>query len=278
MKFRFSAFASFAALLCIFGLLQGCRRPVPPPQAADAFFAKVSRGEFIQAYEQTAFTFQASQTPASFAATAKDLGLTSEPLTCQWTKVGGTGKETNLTGVLQTSTGRKVNLTLTLILERGQWRIFSLHTMKNAGDQTVPENRFSLVGKGVSFSAAANNQVPAEPIIRKLVEDSLVMFNDAVQRHSFAEFYSRISYSWQRDLTLHQLETAFKPFIDTNVNLGTLRSLTASFDTPPMIDADGVLNVVGHYPPQPYIVCFNLRFVYEMPHWKLLGVDVQLKK
>ena len=112
-----------------------------------------------------------------------------------------------------------------------------------------------------------------------------MLFNDAVQRRSFAQFYNNVSYSWQQQLTLHQLQRAFQPFIDKKVNLGALRTLQPVFDSPPSVDADGILMVMGHYPPQPYVgkegtfkVYFTLRYTYELPKWKLLGIDVQLTR
>ena len=89
-------------------------------------------------------------------------------------------------------------------------------------------------------------------------------------------------------MTLKQLQHAFQPFIDKKVNLGALRTLAPIFDTPPVIDPEGLLIVLGHYPSQPYTgegnpsgsfkVYFSLRYTYELPKWKLLGIDVQLTK
>lgn len=277
---RCKAFFPLWVFLLLFSeLVGGCSRQQSPINAANAFFVSVSRGDFQQAYDSTAFAFQAGQSLQSFQATVQDVGFVGGAAATHWTQTQVTGDEAKLGGTVK-GVDASIAVQITLIRERGQWRLFALHipTTGKPGDAPLAQNRFTLVGKGASFSNAVNRPPPSDEVSRQLVEDTLVMFNDAVQRRSFVEFYSGVSYSWQRQLTLHQLQTAFQPFIDAEANLGPLRSLTAVFDEAPHINSDGVLVLNGHYPPHPYTVYFALRYIYELPHWKLFGIDVRLGK
>ena len=274
--------------LCTSLLLSGCGNKCPDPvQTANAFFVGIGQGRIQEVYDSTAFGFQASLSRRTFEAISKSLGLTEKTLVCNWKPPVIENREVKLEGTVASGDGTKVPVSVRVIQEQGRWRVFSLHTANDAAMREL-DNRFSMVGKGVSFTDAANRAVPPERLIRQLVEDDLVMFNDAIQRHSFAEFYNNVSYSWQQQLTLKQLQRAFQPFIDKKVNLGALRTLTAIFDTPPVINADGYLIVQGHYPTQPYTgegnptgkfkIYFTVRYTYELPKWKVLGIDVQLTK
>ena len=274
--------------LCATLLLQGCGKTADPAQTATDFFVGIGQGKIQQAYESTAFGFQASLPKRSFEAVCKTLGLAEKTLVCNWKPAVVGNREAKLEGTVTSSDGKKVPVSLHLILERGQWRVFKLHTAKDEEMRNI-NDRFSPIGKGVSFNDIASyREKPSERVVRQLIEDDLVMFNDAVQRHSFAEFYNNVSYSWQQQLTLKQLQRAFQPFIEKKVNLGALRTLTAIFDAPPDINSEGYLVVRGHYPSQPYTgegnptgqfkIYFTARYTYELPKWKLLGLDVQLTK
>lgn len=266
--------------MCCLGLLAGCSKPsATPVQTANTFFANIGQGKIEDAYDSAAFAFKAALTPKAFEAIARDLGLTAKTVSCTWKEPAVHGDEAKLTGTVTGADGAQIPVTVTFIRERGLWRLFALRTPKDHGNAFSPANNcFTTVGKGISFNNAATRELPPESVIRRLVEDSLVQFNDAIQRRTFADFYNNISYSWQQQLTLHRLERAFQPFIDKQVNLGPLRGAIPVFDIAPVIDSDGLLIVIGHYPPQPHTVTFSLRYTYELPKWKLLGIDVGMKQ
>jgi hypothetical protein len=50
------------------------------------------------------------------------------------------------------------------------------------------------------------------------------------------------------------------------------------FDEPPAIGEDGILTLAGHVPTTPLRVLFNLRYRYEHPAWKLMGIRVSLRE
>jgi hypothetical protein len=104
------------------------------------------------------------------------------------------------------------------------------------------------------------------------------LFNNAIQQKSFGEFYGSVSSKWRSTLTEGQLQRAFQPFVDQGVNMGGAVKTDPIFDPPPQITTEGLLLVTGHYPSKPYQVVFSLKYIYELPNWKLFGIDVNLRK
>jgi len=44
------------------------------------------------------------------------------------------------------------------------------------------------------------------------------------------------------------------------------------------VNSDGLLILAGHYDGHPYRIQFALKYIYELPSWKLFGLDVNLLK
>ena len=42
------------------------------------------------------------------------------------------------------------------------------------------------------------------------------------------------------------------------------------------LEGEGLLVVAGMFPTQPYRVAFSFKYMYEVPRWKLFGIDVNL--
>jgi len=264
-------------LVAVALLLVACtKRPIPDPRsAANEFFQEISESRFQKAYDNAAFGFQAQTNFRNFRATAKELGLSRGTTSCNWQSQETKDRDVKLTGELMSANGTTVPVHLTLIQERGAWRVFSLRTPRERGNQE--NDRFSLLGKGASFNSSANHALPSPKILNDLTLSSLMLFNDAVLQRSFGEFYSKVSLTWQNQLTTTQLKQAFQPFIDAKVDLSDIQQLQPVFDTPPEITSEGILNIIGHYNTKPIRTFFSLKFIYEFPYWKLYGIEVQIK-
>jgi len=247
-----------------------------PVAKAETFFMLLNKGQVQQAYDSCAFGFQAQQPFKTFEATAKELGL-ADYMVLTWTRKVIKEKEANLDAEIAAHGGTKVQVAVTMVKEAGHWRVYSLRT-PGEGEATPTENRFSLVGKGASFNDSLNRTLPPESQIRQLVLDTLLTFNDSIQKKSFADFYETVALSWQAQLSQKRLQRAFQPFIDTGVNIGGVKQVEPVFDAPPRLDSEGLLVVSGYYPTTPYRTVFSLRFMYELPNWKLFGIDVNLVK
>ena len=267
------------SLLCVALalLLGGCGKPKNEPlQATVDFFKNIAAGKYHEAYEATAFAFQAQQNEKVFVQTLKELGLDEAAKADMETPVIK-GREAHIDAQVHTLTNATLKFKVTLLLESQQWRIFSLRSPTDASGKRT-ENRFSLMGKSTAFTEAQNQPMPEEKEIKRMTDEALMMFNAAVKQKSFKDFYEWTSLAWQEQLTLGKLERAFQPFIDQEIDLSGVQKEQPTFDTPPVINTEGLLIVKGYYPTKPNAIGFQLAFIYESPRWRVFGMSVNVRK
>ena len=264
-------FLTLAALL-----FTGCGKKVDPAQAATQFLEQIGSGKAQEAYDSATFGFQAQQTSKVFQQTARELGL-MEFASARWDSTEVNGRTAKVRGEVSSKAGKKMEIVVTLNEEGGRWRVFSMKSPRDVATGRVV-NPFSLVGKGAAFKDALSQPMPEEKVVKAMVKDTLLLFNGAIQQKSFTEFYSKVAASWQRQLTEGQLQRAFQPFIDREVDISEVEKLEPKLDPPPYIATDGLLVVTGEYPTTPHKTVFKLKYIYELPKWRLFGIDVNLQK
>jgi hypothetical protein len=258
-------------------VLGGCDKPKNEPlQATLDFFKNIAAGKYHEAYDATAFAFQAQQSEKAFVQTLKELGLHEAAKADIETPVIK-GREAQLDVQVHTLKETTLKFKVTLLLESRQWRIFSLRSPTDASGRRT-ENRFTLMGKSAAAAEALNQPMPDEKELKRMTDEALMMFNAAVKQKSFEEFYEWTSLAWQDQLTLGKLQRAFQPFIDKEIDLSGVQKEQPIFDVPPAITTEGLLAVEGHYPTKPNEIGFSLRFIYESPKWRLFGMSVNLRK
>jgi hypothetical protein len=270
MSLRFSRCALVACAIA----LAGCSKKQDPATSAKVFLALIEAGRTQEAYEGAALGLKEQQTLRFFEQTCKELGL-GEYASMTSTPPAFDRNTAKLNVEIVTKSGGKQTFIVTLVDERGAWRVFSIRTPKSP--QTgVSRNLFGTVGKGPAFTDALSRPMPTEGEVRQLLEDALLMFNAGVQEGSFDNFFEQIARSWQDQVTKGQITRTFQPFIDKRVDISGIRGVQPVFEEPPTITTEGLLTVKGYYPTQPLRVLFMMRFLYELPRWKLFGLDVSL--
>jgi hypothetical protein len=121
-------------------------------------------------------------------------------------------------------------------------------------------------------------EVPSETEARALARDSLLAFNRAVQTKSFVDFHRQeIAGVWRSQITAGKLLDIFQTFIDQEADIAGVAKTEATFDQPPALNEDGVLELVGSYPTKPHRVRFKLGYLFEAPEWKLVQVKVNVR-
>ena len=264
--------------------LAGCGKKSDPVTSAKTFFEMVAAGQAQAAHQSAAFGFQAQRSAAVFEAAAKEMGLT-EYTGGDWGTPEIDGRTAKIRVRLHTRTGNEIPLIVTMTKDSATWRMYSLRTPPNEATG-ISENRITIVGKAPTFTDAAPRPVPPEAELRKLVRDALLRFNNAITSASFDDFYESVSLAWQTgsltkgqfQLTKGQLQRAFQPFVDQKINIGIIENVDPVWDAPVTVGTDGLLVLTGHYPTEPYRVHFSLKFIYELPAWKVFGIDVNLQK
>jgi hypothetical protein len=290
------------AAVCAAWGLGGCEREETPQDAAKAFFDLVKNGQAEAAYGTAAFAFKAQQSPKFFSAALKETGLDAiKSASFDTPEIKDEGRTARLKATFDTNARGKVVMNVTLTRESGDWRVFALTSPKNA-ETGIVQNRFSVVGRAPDFVEPVNRQpAPDAQTVKALIRDELLRFSDAVKEKNFMDFFEKCSLAWQdqlvtgevspnpsalrRVLTERQkeigagrLQHAFQPFIDKEVSLDSIKDKEPVLDGPAQVSTDGLLLVSGNYNTEPYKIFFALKFQYELPKWKLFGIDVTLKK
>jgi hypothetical protein len=249
-----------------------------PQGAAQLFFDQIRRSEFGPAFESTSFAFQEPQNLKFFIERLREYELPDATVALSPLPVEPADAKTAKFNVEVTRrAGPKYSLVLTLHRDKDTWRVYSLRSPRDSRTG-LSENRFTIVGRPVALSYGATKKVPDDATVRRLVQSSMILFSDAIQTESFWEFYENASAAWQKELTEQKLANAFHSFIEQRVNMSGILEMQPVLDVPPEISTEGYLVVTGHYPTKPYEVHFTLRYIYELPEWKLLGLNCHLKK
>ena len=243
-----------AILLFVFGLTHGAVK------SADDFLAQIGAGKIEAAYQETSATLRKQQTLASFEQTVKELGLT-DYASAFWSSREVKNDRAHLEGSVTTRAGGKVPLTMELVKEADGWKVLFL----------------SAPRAGVTTEKAGKT-LPTDEASRRLALESLLAFNQAVRNRDFTPFHQQISRLWQEQITPQKLNEIFAEFIDKQIDFSSIKEVDPILTEAPAIDSDGVLILEGYYPIRPAKVHFRLKYIYEHPAWKLLGIKVNVNE
>jgi hypothetical protein len=128
---------------------------------------------------------------------------------------------------------------------------------------------------------ASKNEIPSDDELQDMVKKTLLDFNKALQDEDFTDFHKTIAKRWQDQITPEKFKSSFQGFIDKNVDIGNIKSETASFDEDAKIDRSrGLkeLTVKGKYDTSPLPCKFELKYVPEGKEWKLYGIEVDTRR
>jgi hypothetical protein len=126
--------------------------------------------------------------------------------------------------------------------------------------------------------AFAQNKVPSERTLETLVKASLVSFDDAVLTGNFAVLHARLAKPLRDKYSPEELAKIFKTFAEQKAELYVVTTYKPTYDPPPSIDNEGKLLVKGVFPTEPSKVAFDLTFVQSEGAWRLIGINVTMKK
>lgn len=188
-------------------------------------------------------------------------------LKARWTTRSINNNLGKLIGSIHTREGGVVPVEIDLVKEEGRWKILSL-TRKATG----------LVGKEPSeagtFQPAAGKEIPSKEMLASIINETLWLLGSGINRNDFNDFYIHISRLWQSQTDELSLKKAFNEFIEKKIDLTIVQGHTPVLSEAPYIDQDGVLRLKGYYPTQPYLMQFDLGYLYEHPSWKLISINV----
>lgn len=238
-------------------------------KSANEFFTLIKEGKVDQAYNLTAKEFQASTSLEVFTqflemTTLKDFSK------ARWTTRSINNNLGKLIGSIHTREGGTVPVEIDLVKEEGKWKIISL-TRKAVG-LTEKEP-----AEAVTPSPAAGKEIPSEEGLTSVINETISLLGAGINKNDFGDFYGHISKLWQSQTDEPSLKMAFREFIEKKIDLTIVQGQAPVLSEAPYIDQDGVLRLKGYYPTQPYMVQFDLGYLYEHPNWKLISISVSTK-
>ena len=305
----------FAALLC--GCENGGRTARDVAEEMSRLF---SEQRFAEAYERASSAFRFTRSAKYFEARVRDLGL-CEASEAKWGDAERQGRLAIVHGVFTLKDGSKLPLNFAFTMEDGAWRLIEARSDPAKGDGKV-EDVFSVASRTrdtvgtMPFEILEPNalKTPDEPQLRQLAEDTLLLFNEAIQNGGdFSALYAAASNRWKyrgRDpreltyggsdpsraagvdpfnndnrLTAAALHNAFASAVAAKVDLSPIKGKQMILSKPARVNSDGVLNLNGTFdatvyqvsvPGSPRKLEFALEYVYEAAQWKLFGITVHI--
>ncbi len=151
-----------------------------------------------------------------------------------------------------------------LLMWSHTWRVFEII----AGD---------LTGKTVDLAKLKNHTLPSENQLKKIADSTMADFSQAVRKQNFDDFYDRMSNIFKLQVTPARLYEAFEGFAKVKA-IEQLGQHAPILEKEVCIDKDGLLKFSGYYPTQPEATTFRLTYIQEQNDWKLLGINVAMKK
>lgn len=223
---------------------------------ANELFAQLATGDVRGAYDATAPQLRERQSFEAFADATASLGL-ERFAEASWTNREITSDRATVEGTVTLTDGSEVDLRVALVDIDGVWQVATFSSPTTDG---------SLIGGGLP-------DLPDQERIRALVQTTLGAFSDALVGADFTDFHAGISALWRSQITAEGLQAAFQTFIDGGVTLTGIAQMQPEFSSPPTRDSDGALLLIGYMPTSPNTLYFRLRYIYEHPEWRLIGIN-----
>lgn len=178
-----------------------------------------------------------------------------------------------------TKTSGLIALVITLFIALGCNCSKNLDLGNLSNSSTTPSNTASNTSKSTSTTKAdaSKAEVPSDDQVQDMTRETLLDFDSSVKSGDFTAFHSHIAQEWQRQTTPEKLKVSFKAFIDKRIDISSIGSKTASFDSPPGIEkilGYKTLVVKGKYPTSPNSTKFILNYIANGKDWKLSKIVV----
>lgn len=125
---------------------------------------------------------------------------------------------------------------------------------------------------------ASKGEIPSEEELQDMVKADLLIFDKALKRRNFIDFYKNTSKLWQEQTTPGKLKILFKNFIEGKADVSEVENLEAEFSPDPFIDDSlkvKVMEVNGSFPTRKNPTIFELKYIAEGKEWKLSGFFVK---
>jgi hypothetical protein len=318
---RFSHACHVALALLFTAILGGCEdRSRTARDAAEELARMFSDQRIAEAYEGTAAAFRFRRSQNYFEARVRDLGL-CDARAVKWDEAERNGRLATVRGVFTLKDEGKLTLNFVFAMEDGAWRLVEARSVPAPGAGMAEDvfavaarTRDTVSTRSVEILEPNATEIPPESQLRQLAEDTLLLFNEAIQNGGdFTALYAAASDRWKyrgrkredldyvgsdpnrivnadpenKDgrLTVAALRKAFAAAVDAKVDLTPIKGKKMILYEPARVNSDGVLILNGAFdatvsrpdkPGIPHRVDFMLEYVREGTQWKLFGLTVNI--
>jgi hypothetical protein len=119
---------------------------------------------------------------------------------------------------------------------------------------------------------------PAPELQEVLIKASLMSFNDANVTGNYAVLHAKLSKPFRDQFPPEKLKQTFKPFAYAHIDFDVVVAKPPVATDAVRIDDDGRLLLRGYFDTQPSRVHYDLAFILSEGEWKLIRLNVNVKK
>lgn len=135
----------------------------------------------------------------------------------------------------------------------------------------------AVIAPGISPAQDAPKlDIPKKEDLDKMIKDTVVLFGQSVKKKDFGPLYASISALWKAQTTAPELQKIFQLFLDKNLDPEPPAGVAPVISQKPFIDDEARLILKGYFPTKPYVIDYELKYIYEYPEWKLVAIKVDM--
>jgi hypothetical protein len=132
---------------------------------------------------------------------------------------------------------------------------------------------------GLTLSSAfAQLKVPSAELQEVLIKASLLSFNDANVTGNYAVLHAKLSKPFRDQFPPEKLSDIFKEFRDKHIDFDIVAAKKPMSVEEPKISDNGILAIKGYFDTTPSRVNYDLAFIMSDGEWKLIKINVDVKK
>lgn len=135
-----------------------------------------------------------------------------------------------------------------------------------------------LFGLLLTGSPALAQKVPDATMQEILIKASLLSFNDANVTGNYTVFHAKLSKPFRDQFPPEKLKEGFKEFAEKHIDFDLIAAKPPVAAQPAKVDDKGMLKLKGYFDTTPSRVNYDLSFVMSDGEWKLISINVDLKK
>jgi hypothetical protein len=130
----------------------------------------------------------------------------------------------------------------------------------------------------VAAGPAVALKPPIPEMQEVLIKASLMSFNDANVTGNYAVLHAKLSKPFRDQFSPEKLKQTFKPFADAHVDFDVVVAKPPVPTEAVRVDDGGRLLLRGYFDTQPSRVHYDLAFILSEGEWKLIRLNVNVKK